>query len=328
LNFLPSTKFVGIAIVGLALFGVSIFVFSTGDTSEAAPGTLSANTSSARENQTETDTDGDGLKDWEEALWGTDPHNIDSDGDGARDGEEVGLRRDPTKPGPDDQIRTAQLSSGNTQSNTTAEPQTLTERLAQEFFSSYLSLGGAQKSLSNTEATHLVDEFLTDAQQAQPLTYYSKDDISVSSATSIDALRTYANAMGRIIRMHAVETENEAVITNNAVQQDNPEMLAQLDPIIESYEGMLADSLELPVPHNAQQIHLNILNAYARILQNIVGMQAAFTDPVKALQSVSTYQANANELLRAFQDAKNFYQNRGITFSDAEGGLLFTSIAP
>jgi hypothetical protein len=35
------------------------------------------------------DSDGDGLKDWEETLWGTDPLNPDSDGDGIYDRESM-----------------------------------------------------------------------------------------------------------------------------------------------------------------------------------------------------------------------------------------------
>lgn len=35
------------------------------------------------------DTDQDGLKDWEEVLWGTDPQNPDTDGDGVNDGDFV-----------------------------------------------------------------------------------------------------------------------------------------------------------------------------------------------------------------------------------------------
>ena len=48
------------------------------------------------------DTDQDGLKDWEEALWKTNPKNPDTDGDGTSDGEEVNSGRDPNKKGPDD----------------------------------------------------------------------------------------------------------------------------------------------------------------------------------------------------------------------------------
>ena len=37
----------------------------------------------------EKDSDGDGRKNWEEELYGTNPNNPDSDGDSAPDGEEV-----------------------------------------------------------------------------------------------------------------------------------------------------------------------------------------------------------------------------------------------
>ncbi len=50
------------------------------------------------------DSDNDGLKDWEEALWKTDPQNPDSDGDGTPDGEEVAEGRNPAVPGPNDSL--------------------------------------------------------------------------------------------------------------------------------------------------------------------------------------------------------------------------------
>ncbi len=41
------------------------------------------------------DTDGDGLSDMEEAMYGTDPENPDTDGDGFKDGAEVDQNSDP-----------------------------------------------------------------------------------------------------------------------------------------------------------------------------------------------------------------------------------------
>jgi len=54
--------------------------------------------------EAQLDSDNDGLKDWEEKLWGTDPNNPDTDGDGVKDGEELKQGRDPLKPGPDDKL--------------------------------------------------------------------------------------------------------------------------------------------------------------------------------------------------------------------------------
>ena len=39
------------------------------------------------------DSDNDGVYDWEEALFGTDPHNPDTDGDGISDSEEIAVTR-------------------------------------------------------------------------------------------------------------------------------------------------------------------------------------------------------------------------------------------
>jgi hypothetical protein len=46
---------------------------------------------------TELDTDKDGLPDWKEALYGTDPKNPDTDSDEANDYEEIISNRDPLK---------------------------------------------------------------------------------------------------------------------------------------------------------------------------------------------------------------------------------------
>jgi hypothetical protein len=64
----------------------------------------SATATSTQDQTTSLDTDSDGLKDWEEALWGTDPKNPDTDEDGTPDGEEVAVGRNPMKKGPDDQM--------------------------------------------------------------------------------------------------------------------------------------------------------------------------------------------------------------------------------
>jgi hypothetical protein len=49
--------------------------------------------------KTELDTDADGLPDYIENYYGTDPNNPDTDGDGYKDGEEVENGYDPLASG-------------------------------------------------------------------------------------------------------------------------------------------------------------------------------------------------------------------------------------
>ena len=77
------------------------------------------------------DTDGDGLKDWEESLWNTDIQNPDTDGDGTQDGDEVRAGRDPAKAAPDDIISAQTNQSGNIPQKYSSD--NLTERFAESF---------------------------------------------------------------------------------------------------------------------------------------------------------------------------------------------------
>lgn len=52
----------------------------------------------------QSDIDKDGLLDYEEVIYGTDPLNSDTDGDGFLDGEEIASKRNPLIPGPNDEL--------------------------------------------------------------------------------------------------------------------------------------------------------------------------------------------------------------------------------
>lgn len=70
--------------------------------------------------QDSDDFDNDGLKNSEEAVWGSDPYNPDTDSDGYLDGEEVFSDHNPTEANDDSLIKTREFLSMNS-----------TERLAQ-----------------------------------------------------------------------------------------------------------------------------------------------------------------------------------------------------
>ena len=87
-------------IVALAILAVGVAVNWKGlphDTREQELPVSSALVSASSTTITDRDSDADGLPDWEEHLYGSDPLKFDTDGDGTPDGEEVREGRDPSK---------------------------------------------------------------------------------------------------------------------------------------------------------------------------------------------------------------------------------------
>lgn len=81
------------------------------------------------------DTDGDGLSNAEEKLYGTDPYNPDTDGDGYSDGVEVHSGYDPLKKAPNDRITPLKRlpSNGSVATGTGADSRVnMTEKMSQE----------------------------------------------------------------------------------------------------------------------------------------------------------------------------------------------------
>ncbi len=106
---LPSKKVMtlfgacGIAVGSIAFAAL----YSSKINAEKKPSNLIADTSSVIKNKIlEKDTDNDNLKDWEEALWKTDPRVADTDGDGTNDGAEIKSQRNPLVAGPNDILAT------------------------------------------------------------------------------------------------------------------------------------------------------------------------------------------------------------------------------
>lgn len=78
-------------VAGLVVTRVAILINKT-----FSPATAARISSSVKVDYGDTDdVDHDGLKDAEEAVWGTDPYNPDTDGDGFLDGEEIASGHNP-----------------------------------------------------------------------------------------------------------------------------------------------------------------------------------------------------------------------------------------
>ncbi len=242
---------------------------------------------------TEVDTDHDGLADWEEVLWNTDPHTPDTDGDGVRDGDERSAGRDPAQAG-------SGIFAQSTLNNTAQEdlPTTATDAMARELMSTYFATLQKGGSLGADEQSAIVDRAMQSAKEFVKVPTYTTADVHIVPATT--ASRT---AYVEAVRVALYNVATKAPSEYNAlalITQGNKEAgLADLRIIIEIYSSNLAILRDIPAPTDAVEIHAKLVAtylAYVASLENIAVMDA---DPARGILGVSTFMNNQGTLAQA-----------------------------
>ena len=269
------------------------------------------------------DTDGDGLKDWEEALWKTSPIKKDTDGDKTYDSDEIKQNRDPLKKAPGDEI-----NSYNSNAKEYNENPTATDLIARDLFSRYSTVKRGGGTLDSDTTQNIVSAVLAGSAESQKISNYSLKDISITKTSEGEGLRSYGNAMGAIVKKYAIGNENELLIFQRAVRNEDEKELAKLDPIIKAYQGMLGEMLKVGVPENASAIHLSLLNSVNGVLSTILKMREVFKDPAGALVSINHYLEYTDELANSLNSVNDFFKIKGITFTDEETGFYYTHLLP
>jgi hypothetical protein len=273
----------------------------------------------------EQDSDHDGLKDWEEVLWKTDPHNPDTDGDNTSDGDEVKAGRDPLKKGPNDKLDTA-ITPNVTATST--EELTQTQIFSRQLFAEYLKLqqqdGG---TISDASQQYLVNEFLTKVPEAVPVRVYTVSDIKVINSNTNADLRNYADAMGRVLKNNpANNAENELVIIKRALDNNDKSELLKITRALAGDASTIKGFLGVSVPSSLVNQHLDILNSLESSDENVRGLSKVFDDPVTAMANLSGYNKHTDLLKLSLQSMINTFVQKGIVFDKKDDGYLFIHI--
>ncbi|OHA27307.1 MAG: hypothetical protein A3C06_02145 [Candidatus Taylorbacteria bacterium RIFCSPHIGHO2_02_FULL_46_13] len=242
------------------------------------------------------DSDGDGLPDWEEELWKTDPQNPDTDGDGTPDGEEVRLNRDPAVKGPNDTVTTAPTPTTETQT-----PQTPTEKLAEDVLTAYAQMktGGAtppslqeildKNNISITAIQYSPSQLTQVADSPTATQTYSKDFISI--------LSKYISA----------GQKNELEILKIALDTEDPSALGELKTRATNYRLAVKELLNISVPKSAVVLHIDFVNTLSVIAESVSAMSVIYTDPATALAGMGEYQSAGLLLARELRELDAYF---------------------
>lgn len=243
----------------------------------------------------DADPDNDGLKNWEEDMYKTDPRDPDTDNDGYMDGEEVLSGYNPTIPSPNDALE------GTDTTIPRPAPGNLTTFLAQ-ILASKIQSGeikpiqsedtAPDSSLLNNE--DILNEALAQiAEKAEKyfvLPNISDSDIKISSKqTTIEEVNAY------LIKMQlAMKTDNsiyekyesEADVIAQAVQTKDVKDVASL---VNTYGDNIKNLKQIETPKDFVEIHKKQIAIFELTKKILEAVRDFENDPASASAATEVY---------------------------------------
>lgn len=252
----------------------------------------------------DVDSDGDGLLDWEESLWGTDPQRVDSDSDGTNDLEEIDNDRNPLIAGPDDKISNLEDEILSNIEQSSIDEDSLTNRVA---------LGFAENYFNSREGTNLTNEqknYLVEGISNQALS-----EIQISPIYSTSELETFV-----------VDLEPEKLI--NYTDLYLAKQINILEATIKNYSNPNYDNLssfiinkskelmEIETPVLISKEHVDLANRYYQLGVVMSGFNREEEDPLYVMLSINIYRQTQIEIEDINNQIGNFLEENGIIIGD------------
>lgn len=251
------------------------------------------------------DSDADGLKDWEEVLWSTNPNNPDTDADGTPDGKEIEQNRNPLIAGPNDSLS---LSASRTAAETSSEkPLSLTEQIGREFLTNYLTFKKSGERVDSYTQEDLISAMINGLKTQEFENIYALKDLSLNPKADQKAIEEYATGLEKIFEKNFNPLkENELKILQSAVEfgVEKPEVLEKLKPYELAYKNSAREMLKINAPASYAQTHLNFINSLTKIEKSVVAFQQLFNDPAQAIQGLKWYQEEEKQMIENFEELR------------------------
>ncbi|MFH1201098.1 MAG: thrombospondin type 3 repeat-containing protein [bacterium] len=236
------------------------------------------------------DTDGDGILDWEELLYGLDP------------------TKKETAPGTPDSMAIEKLKMQQVQQelsllnndstgNQGTEKLTQTEKFSRELFA----------TVAATSQNGVMDQATIDALGASlaekienPIVrkVFSTSDLNIIKDDSLQAIKNYMDAVSKIEAKYPIKGNVANILEKFIADENNVNLsaLAELDLIIKPLQNGMDEAIKMNVPQSLVSLHLDSLNGLERVIENLNDIKLFDTDPILALGAISQYDKNATLL--------------------------------
>lgn len=297
-KYLPTKKFTIMTSTLISLAIIIFVIFFMSSSGESFSVTGKKNTTTLKvENQTITqliqnDTDGDGIPDWEEALWGTDKNKKMTFNDTA-DATYIENKKKELKI--EGSINETKLTE--------------TEKFAREFFTSYSAMKSSGEvdndtinSFSNALGQKIVNPNLIDR--------YSEADIKIGTSDNPIKKQIYYENIKSIFKKYQTDglgQELDIISMELAGNSTNNEEYKKLPTIATTYQNFAKEIMEeITVPLSLVEYHLQIANNANNVGISVNNMAKITNDPIVGLSGLSQYQKYSDDLIKTVTSLETF----------------------
>lgn len=294
-QYLPSKQFQTVVLFLIVLIAIGFGVFYLFSKDEKFSRNKDLEVGKKTINQiVDADTDSDGVPDWEENLWGTDKNKKYTFG------EE-----------PDLEYITNKKKALNLTNEEDVSKLTETDLFARQFFTAYLALKGTPgieeediHNFGNALGEKIVNPLIENA--------YTEKDLKIKTQSKT-AEKEYFNKIKSTfdIYRNAGIGDEVAILSNGLLRYVNKgeeETYAELLLIGEAYQEFAKKSLEIEVPENLKDYHLDIINNANNTGISVIKMSKVVEDPIVGLSALSSYQKYSELLIKAVETLEKYFE--------------------
>jgi hypothetical protein len=274
------------------------------------------------------DTDGDGLPDWQEALYGTDPNKAISNPYGIPDGQAA--KEGKLTP----QTSASQLPSDGTGTTSVKDilnqiPGTdpasgsVTEQFSHEFLQEVIDTSGGQQLTSDQQqqiATKLATKY---AAKAGSLFVSNYSLVSIHTDPTV-SVKSYAGSIEQVFINNDVPvTANQPLPLIEALIQNNDESARpKLKVLSDSYAGITSDLLTLRVPPQLASQHLALIKGFDSLHKATAAFVIYEKDPLGVMGALSTYQPTSASVTEALKSIATSILSTGEPAAGEPGAII------
>ena len=310
-KYLPSKKFLVAVSIALSVI-ILVLIFNLVKpiiTSHLNKKTVDTNTDVTSFANINLDSDGDGLPDWKEALYGTDPHKADTDGDGTNDGDEIAQGRDPLKPNtapagqePNDKIDPAIIAE-NKKALDEYEKLNAIDRFSRDLVSNIIASQPTNGPMSTDTINMIVSKAAAEMPQENysPITKITDLNLQKTDSTNLaknmaDYTKNYYTETQKLVPLSGMDIQIIGLYITDSGKNNEAQMLN----LIDSYQKIVDDLIKMPVPvaigHYDINYHLKIINDLEKMIAIDKNVISSDKDSLDIFSNLSNYKSVMTDL--------------------------------